>query len=122
MTAQNHARPRNHAGHIQPVISASPGHTLGIIQLTCAIGLAYGFLFGVFPSLIANTFGVAGLSQNWGMMTIAPVIFGNIFNLIYGSIYDSKSVISRDGTRDCREGLDCECDTNNPDAVPSFIY
>lgn len=46
--------------------------------------MAYGFLFGVFPSLVAECFGVNGLSQNWGCMTLAPIVFGNIFNLLYG--------------------------------------
>ena len=36
-------------------------------------GLGYGFLFGVFPSIVAETFGIKGLSQNWGFMTLAPV-------------------------------------------------
>lgn len=36
-------------------------------------GLAYGFLFGVYPALVAETFGVHGLSQNWGVMTLSPV-------------------------------------------------
>ncbi|MCJ1256468.1 hypothetical protein MMC24_004289 [Lignoscripta atroalba] len=70
-------------------------------------GLAYGFLFGVYPSLVAETFGVHGLSQNWGCMTLAPVISGNIFNLIYGSVYDHHSTISPEGRRDCPEGLHC---------------
>lgn len=47
--------------------------------------VAYGFLFGVYPSLVAETFGVNGLSQNWGCMIFAPVIAGNIFNLLYGT-------------------------------------
>ncbi len=46
--------------------------------------MAYGFLFGVYPSLVAECFGVNGLSQNWGCMTLAPIVFGNIFNLLYG--------------------------------------
>lgn len=55
-------------------------HLLGF--LSGLTGLAYGFLFGVYPALVAETFGVNGLSQNWGTMTLAPVVFGNIFNLI----------------------------------------
>lgn len=91
--------------------------------------VAYGFLFGVYPSIVAEVFGVHGLSQNWGWMTLAPVIAGNIFNLLYGKqishlkslhsiaraginlllgrIYDSHSIILPDGRRDCREALDC---------------
>jgi len=70
-------------------------------------GLAYGFLFGVFPSLVAHTFGVHGLSQNWGTMTLSPVIFGNLFNLIYGAIYDAHSTVLETGERVCEEGLKC---------------
>lgn len=80
-------------------------HALGLVSgLT---GLAYGFLFGVYPTLVVETFGIGGLSQNWGTMTLAPILFGNIFNLVYGRIYDGHSVIGRDGVRDCREGLEC---------------
>ncbi|KNG86338.1 MFS transporter [Aspergillus nomiae NRRL 13137] len=70
-------------------------------------GVAYGFLFGVFPSLVAHTFGIGGLSQNWGVMTLAPVLSGNVFNLLYGSIYDRHSVVGPDGDRDCPDGLGC---------------
>ncbi|KAL5364165.1 major facilitator superfamily domain-containing protein [Aspergillus floccosus] len=70
-------------------------------------GVAYGFLFGVFPSLVAHTFGIGGLSQNWGAMTLAPVLSGNVFNLLYGSIYDRHSVVGPDGDRDCPDGLGC---------------
>ncbi|CAI7667450.1 unnamed protein product [Penicillium palitans] len=70
-------------------------------------GIAYGFLFGVFPSLTAHTFGIGGLSQNWGVMTLAPVFSGNVFNLLYGSIYDGHSVVGHDGDRECPDGLGC---------------
>jgi len=70
-------------------------------------GLGYGFLFGVYPTLVAEAFGVHGLSQNWGCMTLAPVVAGNIFNLLYGTIYDSHSIVSRDGHRMCPDGLQC---------------
>ena len=39
-------------------------------------------------------------------MTLAPVISGNIFNLIYGRIYDHHSTIV-DGQRVCPDGLNC---------------
>jgi MFS family permease len=70
-------------------------------------GLAYGFLFGVFPSLVAEAFGVHGLSQNWGCMSLAPVFSGNIFNILYGVIFDAHSKVLETGERVCEEGLDC---------------
>lgn len=70
-------------------------------------GLGYGFLFGVFPSIVAETFGIKGLSQNWGFMTLAPAFSGNIFNLFYGAVFDSHSIVREDGDRYCPDGIDC---------------
>ena len=70
-------------------------------------GIAYGFLFGCFPSLVADTFGNNGLAQNWGTMTVAPILFGNVFNMLYGSIYDAQSELRESGHRECEQGLDC---------------
>ncbi|TAQ90999.1 hypothetical protein B7494_g598 [Chlorociboria aeruginascens] len=69
-------------------------------------GLAYGFLFGCFPSLVVEAFGIHGLSTNWGFMTFAPVVSGNVFNIWYGVVYDRNSVENGDG-RVCTEGADC---------------
>ncbi|KND86880.1 putative membrane protein, partial [Tolypocladium ophioglossoides CBS 100239] len=70
-------------------------------------GLGYGFLFGVFPSIVTEAFGIRGLSQNWGFMTLAPVVSSNVFNLLYGTIYDKHSIIEPGGERSCHEGLEC---------------
>ncbi|KAL2872839.1 putative MFS transporter [Aspergillus lucknowensis] len=78
-----------------------------LVVVSAFTGIAYGFLFGVFPSLTAHTFGINGLSQNFGVMTLAPVISGNIFNLLYGSIYDHHSNVDDNGDRDCPDGLGC---------------
>ena len=70
-------------------------------------GLGYGILFGVGPALVVDAFGITGLSQNWGVMTLAPILFGNIFNLIYGDIYDSHSITLPNGSKDCPDGYEC---------------
>lgn len=70
-------------------------------------GLGYGALFGVYPALVADTFGVSGLSVNWGFMTLAPVVWGNVFNLAYGNIFDSHSKILPSGDMVCEDGLQC---------------
>ena len=86
-------------------LSIDNPHLLGF--LSGFTGLGYGFLFGVFPALVAESFGVGGLSQNWGCMTLAPTVFGNIFNLVYGHIYDQHSIILPNGTSHCKEGIYC---------------
>ena len=87
-------------------ITLTNPHLLVLISGTT--GLAYGMLFGVYPSIVAHAFGVQGLSQNWGTMTLAPVISGNVFNLLYGRIYDSHSVLDEE-TRErvCALGRGC---------------
>ncbi|EJT68217.1 hypothetical protein GGTG_14203 [Gaeumannomyces tritici R3-111a-1] len=70
-------------------------------------GLGYGFLFGVFPSIVAESFGIHGLSQNWGFLTLSPVVSGYVFNLFYGTAFDAHSVVGPDGERSCPSGLEC---------------
>ncbi|PGH06532.1 hypothetical protein GX51_02357 [Blastomyces parvus] len=92
------------AAQLAGFMISDPHQLVAVSSLT---GLAYGFLFGVMPSLVAHTFGVGGISQNWGVMCFSPVIWGNIFNLLYGRIYDIHSVVLPDGELDCKEGLKC---------------
>jgi hypothetical protein len=69
--------------------------------------VAYGFFFGVYPSIVAEAFGVNGISQNWGWMNLSPVLFGQFFNIIYGRVYDHHSIITPGGLRDCVDGREC---------------
>ncbi|KAL1844148.1 hypothetical protein VTK73DRAFT_2638 [Phialemonium thermophilum] len=80
-------------------------HLLGLVSGLS--GLGYGFLFGVFPSIVAETFGIHGLSQNWGFMTLSPVLSGAVFNQFYGVVFDHHSVVGPNGERSCLEGLAC---------------
>lgn len=80
-------------------------HLLGLVSGLS--GLGYGFLFGVFPSIVAESFGIHGLSQNWGLMTMSPVVSGNIFNLFYGVVFDKHSIVGPNGERSCVDGLEC---------------
>ena len=82
-----------------------------LFWLSGLTGLAYGALFGVFPALVADAFGTSGMAINWGAMTLAPVLSGNIFNLFYGAILDRHSIFKGDGKgggeRQCDEGRAC---------------
>jgi MFS family permease len=80
-------------------------HYFGLVSgLT---GFAYGVMYGFFPSLLAQKFGVDGMSQNWGTIILAPVISGNLFNLLYGHVYDNHSVKLPDGDQQCLQGVSC---------------
>ena len=48
------------------------------------------------------------MSQNWGMMTLGPALFGEIFNIVYGKIYDAHSSTNEeDNSLECSEGKYC---------------
>jgi len=95
----------------------NPNHLWAVSALT---GLAYGALFGVFPALVVDAFGVGGFSVNWGFMTLAPVLSGNIFNIWYGAVYDAHSEVSN-GDRSCSEGLACYRNAYWVTLVSSFL-
>lgn len=79
----------------------NPRHLWAVSSLA---GLGYGITFGVFPALVSESFGIDGLSQNWGSMCLAAVLSGNAFNLIYGAVYDHHS---SSADQDCLDGLKC---------------
>ncbi|ORX36103.1 major facilitator superfamily domain-containing protein, partial [Kockovaella imperatae] len=56
------------------------------------LGLAYGSLFNVVPMLVLEWFGMGHFSQNYGWICVAPVIGGNVFNVVFGRVYDSNTV------------------------------
>ncbi|PNS20993.1 hypothetical protein CAC42_3330 [Sphaceloma murrayae] len=70
-------------------------------------GLGYGALFGVYPALVTDAFGAAKLGMCWGAITMAPVISGNIFNLIYGATLDAHSDHPEGSERVCLHGKSC---------------
>lgn len=40
-------------------------------------------------------------------MTLAAVLGGYVFNLLYGLIYDRNSLVHKGGERECSDGLKC---------------
>jgi len=99
------------AAQLAAIAVATPQLLFVVSALT---GAAYGALFGVFPALTADAFGVQGLSLNWGFMIFAPVVSGNFYNLAYGAVYDARSVPREGGggggsggERECLAGREC---------------
>lgn len=96
------------AAQLAAIIITTPQMLFIVSSLT---GAAYGALFGVFPALTADAFGVQGLSLNWGFMIFAPVVSGNFYNLAYGAIYDAQSKSQRGGSgsgeKECLAGRQC---------------
>ncbi|SJX60215.1 uncharacterized protein SRS1_11520 [Sporisorium reilianum f. sp. reilianum] len=74
------------------LLAAFPGAVSTVDELyavSTLTGLAYGTLFGVCPTLVFEWFGMKHFSQNYGFVSLSPVVAGNVFNLLFGHIYDS---------------------------------
>jgi len=56
------------------------------------LGFTYGSLFNVIPMLVLEWFGMAHFSQNFGTINLAPILGGNLFNLVFGYVYDSNTI------------------------------
>ncbi|KAI0075891.1 MFS general substrate transporter [Panus rudis PR-1116 ss-1] len=60
-------------------------------QASALTGFSYGSLFGLFPAVTIEWFGLHHFSENWGFMSLAPVIGNNILSIAFGRIFDAHS-------------------------------
>ncbi|KAG1852357.1 major facilitator superfamily domain-containing protein [Suillus tomentosus] len=67
-------------------------------KATALLGLAYGGLFGIAPTIIIDWFGLSHLSENWGYVSLSPLVGGNIFSLLFGRNLDSHASDDDTGT------------------------
>jgi MFS family permease len=104
------------------------------------LGLGYGGTFGLFPTIVIEWFGLSEcarlirlkhcrieqcsslghFSENWGYVSMAPMVGGNLFSLAFGSNLDKHAAHKPDtphgalfrraglpSTEQCFEGRDC---------------
>ncbi|WFD32533.1 hypothetical protein MSPP1_003581 [Malassezia sp. CBS 17886] len=77
-----------------------------LLFVSALTGLMYGTLFGLCPVLAFEWFGERTFSQNWGWISLAPVVGGNVYNLLFGYIYDAH-VPPDSRSHRCLEGDAC---------------
>lgn len=69
------------------------------------VGLFYGAIFGAFPGIVSDSFGVKRLSSNWGVVALAQIPFSSYLAIRVGKYFDTNSSASGNcfGTK-CFEG------------------
>lgn len=77
-----------------------------LLLVSSTTGLMYGTLFGLGPVLVFEWFGIRSFSLNWGFMSLSPVLGGNVYNLLFGVVYDSNVPAGKHMHR-CLKGEDC---------------
>lgn len=58
---------------------------------TVVVGLFYGTVFGAFPGIISDSFGVKCLSSNWGLVALAPIPATSFLAPRIGKLYDASA-------------------------------
>jgi len=53
------------------------------------VGLAYGCWFGLLPTISIEWFGLAHFSENWGIVSVFPILGGNLFSIAFGRNLDA---------------------------------
>ncbi|KAF9572988.1 hypothetical protein BGW38_008470, partial [Lunasporangiospora selenospora] len=67
-------------------------HSISDLAVVSAfVGLGYGSVFGVAPTIVSEWFGVSHFGTNWGWISIAPALGGQVFSLIFGYLYDREA-------------------------------
>ncbi|KAI7868951.1 major facilitator superfamily domain-containing protein [Spinellus fusiger] len=61
-----------------------------LIFSTFIIAAVYGIGFGVAPSITAEL-GIKAFAKNWGWILFAPAIGSQLFNILFGSLYDKEA-------------------------------
>lgn len=74
-------------------ISAQRVHNITHLwRVSAALGFGYGTMFSLLPIVVLEWFGLAHFAQNWGYVSMAPAVGGNLANFMFGRIYDSHVV------------------------------
>ncbi|CAD6901141.1 unnamed protein product [Tilletia controversa] len=77
-----------------------------LLIVSSLTGLMYGTLFGISPSLAFEWFGMKHFSQNWGIVSLSPVVAGNVFNILFGRVFDAH-VPADAPSHQCPYGEEC---------------
>ncbi|GJJ69748.1 hypothetical protein EMPS_02096 [Entomortierella parvispora] len=89
-----------------------------LTSVSVLVGLGYGSVFGVAPTIVSEWFGVSNFGTNWGWISIAPAIGGQVFNLVFGSLYDREA--QHEHTLECF-GVECFHTSFALGAFSSFV-
>ncbi|KAI9321367.1 major facilitator superfamily domain-containing protein [Dichotomocladium elegans] len=74
-----------------------------LLPSTFAVAVTYGAAFGVAPAATTE-FGTEFFARNWGWLLFAPALGSQIFNVLFGALYDREA--KRQGNYQC-QGPSC---------------
>ncbi|EJD00756.1 MFS general substrate transporter [Fomitiporia mediterranea MF3/22] len=76
---------------ISQVIATHVENVRSLWQASALLGIAYGGMFGLFPTIVIEWFGLTHFSENWGFVSLSPLVGGNLFSLAFGRNLDAHN-------------------------------
>jgi len=115
---------------ISQVVAGSVDNIAHLWIASALLGLAYGSIFSLLPTVCLEWFGMPHFSENWGYISLSPIVASNLFSLQFG-----RNLDAHDGTRGqhtldhlhvsaaprCLLGLKCYVDTIYLTMVATFL-
>ena len=122
---------------ISQVVAANEDRIDNLWITSTLLGLAYGSVFSLFPTVCMEWFGMrknyfrppffsssskilffsAHFSENWGYLSLSPMAGGNLFSIVFGRNLDKHDVTNANdqaapfAAPRCLLGLECYVDT-----------
>lgn len=77
------------------IITSHVEDTKHLWNASLVLGMGYGGIFGLMPTVTLEWFGLGHFSENWGFVSLAPLIGGNVFSILFGRDFDSHVPVER---------------------------
>ncbi|KAJ6606619.1 major facilitator superfamily domain-containing protein [Mycena vulgaris] len=109
------------------LLAAQISDVTNLWKASALVGLAYGTIFGIFPTVCIEFFGLPHFSENWGFLSLSPLIGGNLFSIAFGRNLDAHepgestaAVVGTAAVHQCLEGRSCYVTTLGLTGIACF--
>ncbi|EPS39276.1 hypothetical protein H072_6895 [Dactylellina haptotyla CBS 200.50] len=94
---------------LMPYLLLSSGyiqtHPSQFYIISSLIGVGYGAVFTLSPTIVSVVWGVENLATNWGIIAMLPAGGASAFGLLFASVYDTEAGRQNSGDHGLGDGL-----------------
>ncbi|KAF3925759.1 hypothetical protein ABW20_dc0100708 [Dactylellina cionopaga] len=80
-------------------------HPQQFYLVSSLIGVGYGAVFTLAPTIVSVVWGVENLATNWGIIAMLPAGGATVFGFLFAYVYDSEAGIQNGDAHGLGEGL-----------------
>ncbi|KAJ7618509.1 major facilitator superfamily domain-containing protein [Roridomyces roridus] len=109
------------------LLAAQIGDVQSLWKASMLVGFSYGTIFGLWPTLCIEFFGLSHFSENWGYLSLSPLVGGNLFSIAFGRNLDAHEPVESTAAvravaiaHQCLEGRSCYVATLGLTSIACF--